>query len=343
MTEAGITGQQVLTVRREYAMDIFSFINSKAIADHLRSIDYHFNALEAAWIVTECKRATLKEKHDAYREIIETMPDMAVEDLYWTVCRFSVHTGLRHMIDYEIKKAEEVMEIKDFSADMRIIDMDGYRHGRFRGFKSFDDMHQYIMTKLAEEGFLECSVECSLLDSDDKFEFALDPFGDFKRVSSNDDTVGKMMKFQIDHYGGFVFPTPFENGDILYDPSVPMMDHGYGPFVYEGHNTTQPEWLYNDRPDMAAWGSFIDVSGNLQHDIVSDYMSLEYYPEEELIGAKRVLKSLSNFEKGHIDIVLFARAYHQILCEEYAKSIVPYGYSKDRLQIAGITATRLYS
>lgn len=32
-------------------MDIFRFINSKDIREHIRSIRYEFNSLEAAWLI----------------------------------------------------------------------------------------------------------------------------------------------------------------------------------------------------------------------------------------------------------------------------------------------------
>ena len=60
-------------------MDIFQYINSKDIRAHLESIGYRFNALEAAWLVYQCHTATMKEKHAAWREIIDTMPDIRVE------------------------------------------------------------------------------------------------------------------------------------------------------------------------------------------------------------------------------------------------------------------------
>ena len=43
-------------------MDLFRFINSKDIRDYLRQIDYSFTAPEAAFLVWQCRSATLKEK-----------------------------------------------------------------------------------------------------------------------------------------------------------------------------------------------------------------------------------------------------------------------------------------
>ena len=46
-------------------MDICSFVNSNAIAEHLRNINYCFTSKEAAWLSYQCKKITLQEKHEA--------------------------------------------------------------------------------------------------------------------------------------------------------------------------------------------------------------------------------------------------------------------------------------
>ena len=55
-----------------------------------------------------------------------------------------------------------------------------------------------------------------------------------------------------------------------------------------------------------------------------------------LSGKKRILKALSNYIKGEIDVGLFANAYHKILCEEYAKSQNPWNITSEGLAAAGI-------
>lgn len=58
-------------------MDIFRFINSRDIRYHLKKIDYQFNTCEAAWLVGCSLTATLRERFDAWEEIIAAMPDCA--------------------------------------------------------------------------------------------------------------------------------------------------------------------------------------------------------------------------------------------------------------------------
>ena len=56
-------------------MDIYNFINSKDIADYLKSINYNFSIIEAFYIVYQCHNTTLKQKIEAWQEIIKTYPD----------------------------------------------------------------------------------------------------------------------------------------------------------------------------------------------------------------------------------------------------------------------------
>lgn len=56
-------------------MDIYQYIDSKDMREHLKSLDYQFTAAEAAWIVDRKEKILLKDKLSAWKEIIDTMPD----------------------------------------------------------------------------------------------------------------------------------------------------------------------------------------------------------------------------------------------------------------------------
>ena len=42
---------------------ILQFVNSKDIREYLRTIDYQFNALEAAWLIWQSRNTTVEERH----------------------------------------------------------------------------------------------------------------------------------------------------------------------------------------------------------------------------------------------------------------------------------------
>ena len=84
-------------------MDIYSFMISRDIAEHCRNIGHEFTPLEMAYIVYKSKRAMM-EKHKAYKEIIDSAPDMS----YSTYAK--EHTSLHQVLkDYmEIENKAEI-------------------------------------------------------------------------------------------------------------------------------------------------------------------------------------------------------------------------------------------
>ena len=82
-------------------MDIFRFINSRDIREYLKSQNYPFTSLEAAWLIYQCRCATIKEKHEAWQELIQTMPDCAVAERPHTAHHESLHQFLKEYIRTE--------------------------------------------------------------------------------------------------------------------------------------------------------------------------------------------------------------------------------------------------
>ena len=59
-------------------INIYKYINSEDVRDHLRNIDYAFTPAECAYIVGISKNVNIREKKNAYEEIIDTTPDCLV-------------------------------------------------------------------------------------------------------------------------------------------------------------------------------------------------------------------------------------------------------------------------
>ncbi|WP_298628253.1 hypothetical protein [uncultured Senegalimassilia sp.] len=60
-------------------MDIYRFIDSRDIREHLGTINYQFTTPEAAFLVWHCHTATIDEKIAAWWEIISTMPNCSMD------------------------------------------------------------------------------------------------------------------------------------------------------------------------------------------------------------------------------------------------------------------------
>ena len=107
------------------------------------------------------------------------------------------------------------------------------------------------------------------------------------------------------------FPIPFEAGDIL----EPYNGSAYGSQKY-------PFVLKEVEENLTVSGYFQSAHGGIYADHMHNYLNLEYY-REDLEDEKRVLKALSRFLKGEIDITLYSEAYRAILEEEQLRQIWP--------------------
>ena len=141
----------------------------------------------------------------------------------------------------------------------------------------------------------------------------------------------------------FEFPTPFQKGDIVWNPDQP---EGFcaGPFVITGvcldgiesDKTKENIRKDGDSSDMCAGGFFLNEDGSIYGECMSNYMDLEFY-NKDLTGSNRTLIALSNFLKNEIDPALFARAYHQIIMAGYAENSIPLDYLKTGMILAGLS------
>ena len=315
-------------------MNVYRFINSKDIREHLEAIKYPFGSLEAAWIIYQCRFASLEEKHAAWRELIRTMPDCAIEERPNIEAHDSLHRFLAAYMERETKLLHAFCENDGGIYRWMECQEDGVRFehpgiytdyakccdriSREIGDNEDGEIASYLVTKTypdAEEPCMqsELSAEGELLSVRES-QAGPDPFeGLF-----------------------FVFPTPFQKGDIVWEPNT----QGYckGPFVLtgvSGEAEAPGHRRGGDNSDMTAWGYFQDESGNIYHETMWNYMDLEYY-RGPLTGKQRVLRALGNCLKGEIDEGLFARAYHAILTEEYAGSLVPRDITKEGMTLAAL-------
>ena len=135
-------------------MNILRFVNSKDIREHLRNIGYEFNSLEAAWLIYQCHDATIDEKHKAWNELIEKMPDCTVTERLNTVPQDSLHAFLRQYMELEDKYLNEFYDEKHadtfdynklFVYKFKYIYKDGTEYEWDTVFSCFDALYESIM------------------------------------------------------------------------------------------------------------------------------------------------------------------------------------------------------
>ena len=321
-------------------MDIFRFINSRDVREYLKSRNYPFTSLEAAWLIYQCRCATIKEKHEAWQELIQTMPDCAVAERPHTARHESLHQFLKEYIrtedeilDWFFRDEKDAIYNCEFWEYAMWCPGGGYFDSFQKCLRAYTDQRLGKMTfKITKAIVNSGQSTCVVFSADNeplKFDTSWYPEG------------GDEILYGV--LGGlwFDFPTPFQKGDILCEPDTAEMESNgvcAGAFVMldiSSQNASENTRYYGDESDMNAWGYFQNQDGTVYHEVMSNYMDLEYY-RGELSGKKRILKALSNYIKGEIDVGLFANAYHKILCEEYAKSQNPWNITPEGLAAAGI-------
>lgn len=343
-------------------MDILQFINSKDIRRHLQAIGYKFSPLEAAWLINQSHSATLKEKHAAWIELIETTADCAVrhgrigQSDKFRIDLPSLHQFLRDYVRFEdrviLDFCEQTVSTNGkpyiFRVKYRAREDCRYKEPCYYSdtfyssypaalatVKDYDDIEEIILQKVEVDG--ENRWQELYLMPDFRI-MQIDP-----AATLSDAELDLLSVFDL---LWFDFPTPFKKGDIVYDrrrvlhgplcsgPFV-MRDNGALGWLSEQHRERLKE--NGDTSDMCTGGYFLDEDGCLYAETSnSNYMDLEYYPVEQLTGVQRVLKALGNFLKDEIDVGLLVRAYHQIRMAEYAAAAMPRDYTEEGMILAGL-------
>lgn len=160
-------------------------------------------------------------------------------------------------------------------------------------------------------------------------------------------------------YMWFNIPTPFKKGDIVYSKSVhikcldkyvlfDMNNWSKSDFIANGY--TDKEYNLDkidtalkaratsgDYTDMSAHGYRIVANGDIEEDFFCNYIDFEYFDADKLDGDERVLKPLSAYLKGNIDLELFLNSYKIIIEEErIAREKIALDINDDGLRLAGL-------
>ncbi len=331
-------------------MEICEFINSKDISKYLKEIDYRFNTLEAAYLIYFNCYITLAEKHNAWKELIETMPDMVPKDYFdhfsWNYFEDSIHSCLKQHMENEKNILNDFYSVKKGAYNVRLYNQLDQEFGtRYFPLEqlltSIDEVNDYIADEIKiNDELYKYEILCKPENSQNRFYICKNRSGEVLEISAKIENYPQpRVDWQLETMW-FVFPTPFKKGDIVIDPKNPDPSNLWsGPFVFD---STAAEFLPSrglsgyDYSDMTASGWFQDEFGVIYKEIMHDYMALEYFPAEKLGGVQEILIALSNHVKGEIGDELFANTYHYILTKELAKQLKPSCYSDEGMKLAGL-------
>ena len=296
-------------------MKIHDFINSRDIAEYLKDINYQFSTLECAWLVWQSRKHTLKQKHAAWQEIIDTMPDCSVEARPTHEKVESLHGYLIDFMKCQNQHADEFFtprsnayylgsaynrrdepgEAGDFLSHLTVEDCLQYLDNTYGDFVK---IHTYVVTKQLVGGGHSDEWKASL--NEDKELLDIFSYGERNLFAAQ----------WLD------FPTPFEKGDIL-----EITKDGYESIIRGDFDYGMERFVvtaFYDRPgtELLQMGCFEDMAfrgyyagyEKLLGGKRGSYMDFER-AGEALSGSDILLLPLSLHFKEQLDDVEMMEAY----------------------------------
>lgn len=338
--------------------EISEFVNSADVRAYLQNTGYEFSTPQAAWLVYQCCRLTMSDRHRAWLEIIRDMPDCAVEERLNLKRIDSFHAFLSNFIELEDRSVQEFMTGTDCTycyeyhepGEKSLFQDDGwYEAGDF--FSNYqaciDHCRQYYS---GEDGIDKIRIHKHKLDPSGN------PRAETLILNQRLEVLGIDMDYKADSdletaraFGGMCFdiPVPFRRGDILVDCKESGTPN-CTPFVLSYISTWDSKKMLSsgfrrdDCPDCRDWEHFdktterllktgddtdshaigtIIAGGNLFRDnILITPTDLAYFTGS-LEGVERQLQIFSQYEKGEADGEALANCCFAIRVKEYAEDV----------------------
>ena len=326
----------------------YSYINSKDVRAYLEKRCEALTPVQCAFLVWQSRRHTLAQKHAAWREIMETLPDSPVEERANCKGWDSLHDMLQGYMALEQRflsrfQSDENGAVYEYEAWERVQVQsvpgeNGYRwNGGFRIFPSWEACYQCAQEYVREENchyfritkrYIDISPAAS--DYDPCITVEYNAGGDILDVSLSDNSNFFSLSDEeralcYESFDGMWFDIsiPFKKGDIVCDNAnihtagIPFVLLGTDPWYRKEH--PQANSYYADYSDMNARGYAYDHELQFfNDDFMVDYLNLEYYAEP-LRGPERLLYAYSQFVNEKIDAYTLLKLYRMIRAEAAAE------------------------
>lgn len=330
-------------------MEVYSYLNSRDVAEHCRRIGHRFDALESAFLINDSRRLSLTQKHAAFRELMAEMPDIELpEKIQRYYGRSSLFGALREKICAEEAAAELLV-----SGEPGMVYSYGLCDNAIGGHRRSESVfstYEKAMAAAAEERDDELIIVTgSWIDTDQCIEGYLDREGQIGQIFF---PSGRFSGAEDLFESIWIYvPTPFEKGDLVYVPgddtalqSVykdrPMV-LTYIDYWDKDEIAVQRRRETGDASDMTAYGYWLDRDGYVYDECLHDHHDLEYYRGE--LGGKdpqgdyRLLSAMSAYMKNEIDLHMLLIASYAIRAERAMKAAFPsWDYIEDSYRKAGI-------
>ena len=240
-------------------MDIYKFIESKAIREYWKKIGFVPDSLQSAYLIFNCSNheITLKEKQAAYQEIIRCGTDIMIEPRPWFNRKCSLKSYLNellcmqnNMISKFFTQARDAFyagKIHYFKTELSFSRDTGY-------FKTFDELKEnysqlnsdeYIVISRCEMGYGKRPISISF-----NHDYEIAGNGILGESASKEE--GEIL-FGL-HAFFFDFPYPFKTGDLVFS----NLTGPYKPLIL----MKDPKWTETELIDLSKCGD--DTYMNIQ-------------------------------------------------------------------------------
>ena len=313
--------------------DIFEFLDSRSIKEHLQRINYELTTPVAAFIVNCSHKATLQQKLEGWQKIVDNMPNCTISRRNDTVNIPDFHAFLRNVIRQEQRKlahfkrtdGQSLYFFEDYSWDRR--DQDRCLYGPYSSYQKCFDA---IWKELGGDSPKAIKITRRPIDpTEDHYVDDMVVLNENGEVMSCDyrnenewDEEGTTSDFE-DMW--FDIPTPFHAGDIvcnLQRPDEPMVlfdlqtwgservDKELASSVYKDRLVQKADKLLRwhrydgDTSDMYAYGCQVSSALHFPFYIGEPegfLLDIDYY-REPLKPAERILYGVRAYVKGDLTV-----------------------------------------
>ena len=335
--------------------DITTFLNSKDIAEHWKKIGFTCTPVQAAYIIWQSHEKSLQEKHEAWKELMETMPDCPFAEgrrKERLKCHIpealtdSLHAFLKAYMALEDKTLERFCrEEANTAYGYRSFPESRYEaewHNDFWLYRTAQDCLDDVNGEAPGRELAVVEVKKYWIGEVDVIEAQMRADGTVMSLCDEGWTEEEFDLMWGFRALWFDFPTPFQYGDVLVRKNSPFLGEVEQPqpFVLTflrtwgredalrmGESEERAEGFemvlnrLREVGDMyvRSASGFLLKGSSLQRDDIERYLDFEYC-REELKGEERILKALSLHGKGEIATDLLLKTYHIVFLEAEMRS-----------------------
>ena len=302
-------------------MDIYSYLNSKDIADYCRGkeIGFEFSLMEQAYIIVNCNHISLTEKHRALAAVcskinpvwhIANLLKQFIHAQQNAICQLeslqrnnrsqAVHSDVKYYLEADCKYLTRNIPRYDFS--------------------SFQGAYEKLIS------ISKCHSGCFgtiIVDLSGYHKWIRIEFGENLEIISAYNYRAYELYYQLFDLESYTIMKklhlPFRKGDLIVAPFSGFDGKGYNPYIIR--------WIeYNSEDETVAFVYGIDDDGYLFNDCLYLSLDTEYYRGENTPRIKQLIELskpvMEPLETYPIDTIL------DIMKDERYKYVIDWNYDE---------------